>query len=76
ARAGIKPLTPHSCRHGFATDLLRAGVDVKTVAKMGGWKDATTVLRTFAHAQEERNITEVLFSTILTKPSQRSTVTN
>ena len=43
-RARIKRLTPHSCRHGFATMMLRNGFDVKTVAKLGGWKDAAIVL--------------------------------
>lgn len=59
-RAGIRFLTPHSCRHGFATSLLQAGVDVKTVAALGGWRDATTVLRTYAHAMRDPTITDVL----------------
>ena len=29
-RAGIQHLTPHCCRHGFATTMLRKGFDVKT----------------------------------------------
>lgn len=32
-RAGIKRLTPHCCRHGCVTQLLRRGIDVVTV----GW---------------------------------------
>lgn len=44
--AKIEPLTFHSCRHGFATGLLRAGVDVMTVAKLGGWKSAQHVFQT------------------------------
>ena len=67
ARAGIEPLTPHSCRHGFATEMLRAGFDVKTVAALGGWKDATTVLRTYAHALRDPAATEALFDTDLTQ---------
>jgi hypothetical protein len=27
-----------ACRHGFATALLRAGVDVATIAKLGRWE--------------------------------------
>lgn len=49
-RAGIKRLSFHACRHGFATALLRAGVDPITVAKLGGWKDARHVFTTYGHA--------------------------
>ncbi len=66
-RAGIDRLTPHCCRHGFATTMLQAGFDVKTVADMGGWKDATTVLRTYAHAIKDKTVTDALFRT---KPAQ------
>src|ERR1700747_3277679 len=38
--AKIERLSYHSFRHGFATSLLRAGVDVVTIAKLGGWKSA------------------------------------
>jgi len=62
-RAGIEPLTPHCCRHGFATAMLRKGMDVATVAKMGGWKDTATVLRTYAHALEDRTVTDAIFDT-------------
>jgi hypothetical protein len=36
-RPAIARLTFHSCRHGFATKLLHDGIDVVTVAKLGGW---------------------------------------
>ena len=62
-RAGIERLTPHCCRHGFATTLLRSGRDVKTVARLGGWKDAATVLKHYAHAIEDRTLTEAIFDT-------------
>jgi len=65
ARAGLDHRSPHCCRHGFATQMLRAGYDVKTVAKMGGWKDATVVLRTYAHAIEDRTVTDAVFGTNL-----------
>ncbi len=67
ARAGIERLTAHSCRHGFATTMLQAGYDVKTVARLGGWKDATTVLRTYAHAREDATVTDAIFDTDLTQ---------
>jgi integrase len=60
--AGIKPLTPHSCRHGFATGLLRKGIDVVTVAKLGGWKTPAQVLKTYGHAIENRKLTDVLMT--------------
>lgn len=64
-RAGIAPLTPHCCRHGFATTMVRAGHDVKTIAKLGGWKDAAIVLRTYMHALDDVTVTDVLFGTNL-----------
>lgn len=66
-RAKIERLTPHCCRHGFATSMLRKGYDVKTVAERGGWKDATTVLRTYAHAIEDHTVTDALFDTPVTR---------
>ena len=70
ARARIAPLTPHSCRHGFATMMLRKGIDVKTVAKLGGWKDAATVLKFYAHALDDVTLTDALFGTNLTHDHQ------
>lgn len=59
-RAGIKPLTMHSCRHGFATGLLRRGVDVVTVAWLGGWASPAQVLKTYGHATKNPRLTELL----------------
>ncbi|MGA0541055.1 tyrosine-type recombinase/integrase [Neotabrizicola sp. VNH66] len=74
-RAGIAYLSPHCCRHGFATSMLHRGYDVKTVAARGGWKDATVVLRTYAHAQEDQTVTDALFGTNLTQPENQASVT-
>ena len=76
ARAGIERLTPHCCRHGFATEMLRSGFDVKTVAEMGGWKDATTVLRTYAHAIKDKTVTEALFDTPVTQRKTKRRIKN
>jgi integrase len=65
-RAGIKLLTPHSCRHGFATGLLRRGVDVMTVAWLGGWKSAQQVLKTYGHAVKNPKLTDLLTGPELT----------
>lgn len=67
ARAGLDPLTPHCCRHGFATTMMRKGIDVKTIAKAGGWKDAATVLRTYAHALDDMTVTDAVFDTPVTQ---------
>lgn len=75
-RAKIARLTPHSCRHGFATTMLRAGFDVKTVAKLGGWKDAATVLKYYAHALDDPTLTDALFGTNLTQDTITKPATN
>jgi integrase len=62
-RAKIKRLSPHSCRHGFATGLLRRGVDVVTVAWLGGWKSAEQVLKTYGHANKNPKLTDLLLGT-------------
>ena len=59
-RAGIKLLSFHSCRHGFATGLLRRGVDVVTVAWLGGWKSPAQVLKTYGHANKNPRLTDLL----------------
>jgi integrase len=69
-RAGIKRLTPHCCRHGFATGLLHRGVDVVTVAELGGWKSPAEVFKTYGHAIKDRTRTDVLTDTLLTQPAR------
>jgi len=66
ARAKITRLTPHCCRHGFATELLRRGVDVHTVAWLGGWASPAQVLKTYGHAIKRRDLTNVLADVQLT----------
>lgn len=70
--AGIKRLTPHSCRHGFATTLLHAGIDPITVAKRGGWKDPQQLFRTYGHAMDDETVTDLLTAdTRLTQPVRK-----
>jgi len=59
-RAGIEPLSFHACRHGFATTALRAGIDVITVTKLGGWKNPQHVFSTYGHAVDDMTLTERL----------------
>jgi len=66
ASEGFVRLTCHSCRHGFATALLRQGKDVATVAKLGGWSSPHQVLATYAHAIDDATLTEELFDSTQT----------
>jgi integrase len=59
-KAGIKRLTPHSCRHGFATSMLHHGYDVMTVAEQGGWKSPAQLFRTYGHARRGKGLANVL----------------
>jgi integrase len=64
--AGIKKLTPHCCRHGCVTELLRRGIDVVTV----GWLVDMTpemVLETYGHALKDATLTDRLTGPPLTR---------
>jgi site-specific recombinase XerD len=54
---GFERLTFHCCRHGFATTMLRNGIDAKTAAEIGGWNDIALFMKTYAHAMTDPTLT-------------------
>jgi hypothetical protein len=64
---GFERLTFHCCRHGFATDMLRKGIDPKTAASLGGWEDIGLFMETYAHAMRDKTLTDKLFDENLTR---------
>lgn len=52
-KAGLTGLRLHDCRHSFATILIEAGQDAKTVSAMLGHSDIRTTLNIYARATSE-----------------------
>ena len=57
-RAGIKDFTWHCLRHTFASRLVMAGVDIRTVQELLGHKTITVTLR-YAHLAPQHQLAAV-----------------
>ena len=68
--AGLKYLSFHACRHGFATTMLHAGVDPVTVAERGGWADTAQLFKTYGHANRDHGIIDDVFDAPTPQPHQ------
>jgi integrase len=53
-RLGVK-VTPKSLRHFSATEMVAAGVDVRTVAGRTGHADPSMTLRVYSHRRVQRD---------------------
>jgi hypothetical protein len=53
--------------------IVRNGVDVKTAADLGGWKDPSILLKRYAHSENLADVAERVFGnrsdTKLTRPA-------
>jgi site-specific recombinase XerD len=57
-RAKLSGVTPHTLRHTFASRLVMAGVDLRTVQELGGWQTIAMVER-YSHLSPQHKLKAV-----------------
>lgn len=78
-RAKLKGVTPHTLRHTFASRLAMAGIDLRTIQELGGWKSLELIQR-YAHlspnhkAEAIERITGKNFTTSFTTVGKKEKV--
>jgi integrase len=70
---GAPTVRLHDLRHFTATQLIGAGVDIRTVAGRLGHSDPSVTLRVYSHALEERDRAAAsIMGGLLAAPTERS----
>lgn len=72
----LTDVTPHVLRHTFASRLVMAGVDLRTVMELGGWKNLSMVQR-YSHLSQAHKLEAVELlaknsPSIFTTPAQEA----
>jgi integrase len=53
--ANLPAVSPHVLRHTFASRLAMAGVDIRTIQELGGWKEIKMIER-YSHLSDEHPV--------------------
>ena len=56
---GIKPVTIHALRHTFATQLIKANVDIKVISQLLGHSSVKITYDTYVHTDLDRAFSAV-----------------
>ena len=52
---GVRPLTPHKCRHTYATYLLRGGADLRSIQQALG-HSSLQITKIYTHINEQDQV--------------------